>query len=323
MRICAPESRKSLTECCNFSYTIHMSAFSRELRSFVVVSQSASIRAAADRLNLSAPALSRQLKMLENSYGTQLLVRSATGIALTGNGEALRDEAVRWLAEDASFLRRIQQNEQDFALRLRLGVMGALVADFIPRLSKRLETSFGEVELELAVGTTNEIVNRAEALELDIIVAFNTPRIARLIVVHRQEYHVGAVHAPGFAVSPDGPLALSEALQHPLCILSADLSGHTQLLAEMLSVRVNPRVCISSNSISALLDALKAGRGIGFLTWPDVSHEVEAGRLVFRPLDKSRLTESLDISICHGNALGSATGKVVEQITEVLKEIGT
>ncbi len=301
-----------------------MAAFSKELRSFVVVSQSSSIRAAADALNLSAPALSRQLKMLENSYGTRLLVRSATGIALTSQGEALRNEAVRWLAEDATFLRKLQQAEQDTGLRLRLGVMGALVADFIPRLSARLETEFGEVELELAVGTTNEIVKRAEDLELDMIIAFNTPRIARLVVVHRREYHVGAVHAPGLPVSAedDGTLSMSEALQHPLCLLSADLSGHTQLLAEMLSVRVNPRVAISSNSVSALLDALKAGRGISFLTWPDAGHEVEAGRLIFRPLHKSRLTESLEISLCRGNTLGTATGKVVEQISEVLEEIG-
>ena len=77
-----------------------MSAFSREIRSFLVVSQSDSIRAAADRLNLSAPALSRQIQILERSYGTPLLVRSSSGVALTAAGESLRAEAMRWMEAD-------------------------------------------------------------------------------------------------------------------------------------------------------------------------------------------------------------------------------
>lgn len=189
-----------------------MSAFSRELRSFLVVSQSDSIRAAADRLNLSAPALSRQIQLLERSYGTKLLVRSASGVALTHEGEALRDEAIRWLADDAAFSKRLRQQRNVTDLRLRLGVMEGLIATLIPPLTERLEALFGVVELELAVGTTQDIIDRAEALELDMIVAFNMPRLSRLAVVHTQEYHLGAVYAPGFGITGDGPLPLAQAL---------------------------------------------------------------------------------------------------------------
>ena len=94
-----------------------MSAFSREIRSFLVVSQSASIRAAADRLNISAPALSRQIQILERSYGTPLLLRSAAGVALTAEGEALRDEAMGWMADDAAFSKRLRQQRNATDLR--------------------------------------------------------------------------------------------------------------------------------------------------------------------------------------------------------------
>lgn len=299
-----------------------MSAFSREIRSFLVVSQSDSIREAADRLNISAPALSRQLQLLERSYGTQLLVRSASGVALTAQGEALRVEAMRWLAADAALSKKLRQDNRTTDLQLRIGVMEGLVGTLIPRLTDRLEALYGTVELNLAVGTTGDIIDRAEALELDLIVAFNMPRLSRLVVVQTEEYHLGAVYAPSLGLTGEGPLPLAEALRHPLCLPSSALSMHTRLLAEILSERINPRVRISSNSITALLTYLRQGKGIGFLTWPDVCGDVESGRLIFRPLDNRRLTETLSISICRGNSLGEATGPVVREISALLDQLG-
>ena len=299
-----------------------MSSFSREIRSFLVVSQSDSIRAAAERLNISAPALSRQLQMLERSYDTPLLVRSANGVALTPAGAALRDEALRWMASDAALSKRLHQANKSTDLRLRLGVMEGLVPTLIPPMTKRLEAIFGQVELELAVGSTGEIIPQAEALELDMIVAFNMPRLSRLVVVETQEYHLGAVFAPSLPLQGEGPLALSDALKYPLCLPSSALSMHTRLLAEILSERLNPRVQISSNSITALLTFLRQGAGLGFLTWPDVCGDVEAGKLCFRPLANRRLTETLSISICRGNNLGDATGVVMREISEALAALG-
>lgn len=287
-----------------------------------MVSQSASIRAAAETLNISAPALSRQLQLLERSYGTTLLLRSATGVALTAEGEALRDEAMGWLAADAEFSRRLQQGARERDLHLRIGVMEGLSRTLMPQLSERLEESFGDVELELTVGTTRDLVSRAESLELDLLIAFNTPRLSRLVVVHSREYHLGAVYAPDFPLSGDGPLGLGEALQHPLCLPTSALSLHTRLLAEILSERVNPRVFISSNSIAVLLHYLRAGRGVGFLPWTDVSEDVLAGKLVFRAIDNHRLTESLSICLCRGNSLGAANGEVVALISEQLDKLG-
>lgn len=299
-----------------------MSSFSREIRSFLVVSQSASIRAAADRLNLSAPALSRQIQILERSYGVALIVRSASGIALTAEGEALRDEAMRWMADDTAFSKRLRQDRNAVGLRLRLGVMEGLIETLVPPLLARLESHFKSVELELAVGSTTEIINRAEALDLDIIAAFNMPRLSRLVVVQSEEYHLGAIHAPGYGPKGDGPISLADALRYPLCLPNDALSMHTRLLAEILSERVNPTVRISSNSISALLSYLRAGKGLGFLTWPDVARDVLDGRLVFRPLENKRLTEALSISVCRGNGLAEATGTVVNHIRDALEDIG-
>jgi DNA-binding transcriptional LysR family regulator len=229
---------------------------------------------------------------------------------------------LKWMAADTKFSQRLRLDRNATDLRLRIGAMEGLVQTMVPRLTERLETLFGVVELHLAIGTTSDIIDRAEALELDLIVAFNMPRLSRLVMVQSEEYHLGVVFAPGAGPKGDGPVSLAEALQYPLCLPSAALSMHTRLLAEILSVRINPRVVISSNSIGALLTYLKAGKGVGFLTWPDVCDAVQAGTLAFRPLANRRLTETLSISICRGNSLGDATGVVVGEIQAILTEMG-
>lgn len=299
-----------------------MSAFSREIRSFLVVSQSDSIRAAADKLNISAPALSRQIQILERSYGVSLLVRSAGGIALTAEGETLRNEVMRWMEAESITLQRLRQSTRASGLRLRMGVMEGLVPTLIPKLTERLKATYGDVELDLTVGTTRDIIDRAEALELDVIVAFNMPSLSRLVVVQSEEYHLGVTFAPGHGPDGEGPITLPEVLEYPLCLPSTALSMHTRLLAEILSVRINPQVSFSSNSISALLTFIRRGKGVGFLTWVDVCSEVIAGRLAFRPLANRRLMEALSITICRGNSLGDETGTVVNAIRDILKDLG-
>lgn len=299
-----------------------MSAFSKELRSFLVVAHSGSIRAAAEKLNISAPALSRQIKILEDSYGTNLFIRSSEGVVLSAEGAELRAAAAQWLAADVSLSKQFHRDQHKADLRLRLGTMAGLVETWVPALVERLETHFDNVELDLVVGPTSEIVERAEAHELDIAVAFNVPKLTSMIVSASKDYHLGVVCAPGFGPAGSGPISLSEALDYPLCLPSSALSMHTRLIGEILSVRVSPDVRVTSNSVPALLPFLLGSKGLGFLTWLDVVQHVEAGQLIFRPLATKRLTETLSTAICRGNTLGTETPIVMKAIQSTLSDLG-
>ncbi len=299
-----------------------MSAFSRELRSFITVSQSTSIREAATRLNISAPALSRQMQILERSYGTDLLTRTSTGIALTPDGEHLRAQALDWFAAEAKINQRMRQKQQRAGIHLRIGVMECFVETVIPGFAERLEKAFGPVELDLIRGSTDDLIAMAERNELDIVAAFNMPTLTRLIIVNSYDYHLGVVYSPTLGPEGEGPISLQAALDWPLCLPSSGLSIYNRLLAEILSVRVNPEVALNTNSINAILMYLRHGKGVSILTWLDVAREVEAGHLRFRPLANKRLTETLSIAICRGNALGDKTGLVIDHLDTAIKAVG-
>lgn len=299
-----------------------MSAFSRELRSFITVSQSASIREAAARLNISAPALSRQMKILERSFGANLLLRSTSGIVLTSEGEALREQALQWMESETKTIQKMQKNRNVSDLHLRIGVMECLIHQMVPRFYERLKEEFGQVLLEVSVGSTNELVTKARNLELDLLVAFDIPTLSEVIITDVHDYHLGVAYAPMLELSGEGSISLQEILKWPLCLPGTGLSMHARLIAEILSERVNPEVVMTSNSISAIVQFLRLGKGVSILTWLDVAEDVNKGQLCFRAISNKRLTEKLSTAICRGNTLADKTHTILTLMKESVSEIG-
>lgn len=79
----------------------------RRLRYFVALAEELNYRAAAQRLHLAQPVLSRQIKTLERELGAQLFVRDHTGTRLTAAGEQLREDASALLASVDGLRRRV------------------------------------------------------------------------------------------------------------------------------------------------------------------------------------------------------------------------
>src|SRR5271169_3014098 len=91
----------------------------RQLRYFVAVAEEGNISRAAKRIFLTQPALSRQIKVLEEEVGQCLLERQAHSIRLTAVGEALLREARELLRHAEQVLERVRVAGR--GLRLRVG----------------------------------------------------------------------------------------------------------------------------------------------------------------------------------------------------------
>lgn len=92
-------------------------------------------------------------------------------------------------------------------------------------------------------------------------------------------------------------------------------------VGEILSTRVNPKVSIINNSTNAILSFVRDGQGITSLPWIDASREVEAGRLIIRPLASSRLTETHRLAISRGKQFGDLAVRVMAEIQSTLRKL--
>lgn len=133
-----------------------------QLRCFVAVAEELHFSRAAERLNMTQPPLSRQIRLLEHHVGTQLLERSSRNVRLTAAGKSFLPDAARILRmaeEAAATARRIAKGELG---TLSIGFTAASGYSLLPKIVRQLR--------ELSPGlslTLKELVSRSQLDALD------------------------------------------------------------------------------------------------------------------------------------------------------------
>jgi DNA-binding transcriptional LysR family regulator len=140
----------------------------RHLRYFVAVAEELHFRRAAERLHMSQPPLSQQIRRLEEDVGATLLVRNQRRVELTAAGQAYLARARDILAavEDAAReARRVQRGEVG---RLDVGFVGSAMYSVVPELLRAFRERFPDVGLHLRELGTTEQLRRLEDGRLDV-----------------------------------------------------------------------------------------------------------------------------------------------------------
>ena len=149
----------------------------RHLRYFAAVAEELSFRRAAERLHISQPPLSMQIKDLEEEIGVQLFDRSNRAITLTAAGDRFLIDARRILAEARQAEITAKKVASGIVGRLRLGFMLSTAHKLLGRAVQKFKQRYPEVEISLLDLTNSEQLQALADDRLDI--AFTRSRIAR------------------------------------------------------------------------------------------------------------------------------------------------
>jgi len=266
----------------------------RQLRYFMALADTLHFGLAAERLNIVQPALSMQIKKLEEELGAALFVRSKRKVVLTHSGELFREEARRCLAhaEQARAIARAAQ--QGTVGQLRLGVSSGAVQSGVLRSVLR---SFRSSSPQLLVEP--EEIHPARApdavLRADLDAALVT--VASLVLPRGLETRRMIAHAAMVVIPEDHPLAeqpdiAPEALRHETFVGFAgpdDPSGLSLTAGALGYVPASHRA-VSNPSMT--VGFVAAGLGVAII--PDVMARPEPGA-VFRRLRGTRF--EVDITL--------------------------
>ncbi len=139
----------------------------RHLRSFIAVADELNFRRAADRLHLAQPALSAQIKALEDRLNVKLFERTTRSVKLTHAGRVLREEAriVIDVADRAAH--RTRKAEQGLVGTLRLGVIAPAMNPRLATILRDFRKRFAGVQLSIFDLTSPEQIDRLRDGELD------------------------------------------------------------------------------------------------------------------------------------------------------------
>lgn len=226
------------------------------LRSFAAVADAGSLTRAGERLRLSQPTMSLQVKRLEQALGCQLLVRSPHSLRLTAQGETLLGYARRILALQEEALARLTQ--PGVSGTVRLGTPEDFATTHLPTVLAAFTRAHPLVALEVTTDLTLNLIQRFSAGEFDLVLVKREPSGATEGVRVWREPLVWASTAPmADAFGRDVPLPLVVS-PHPCvyrrrAIRTLERLGHDY------------RIAYTSTSLAGAQAAVRAGLGVAVL----------------------------------------------------------
>jgi len=262
---------------------------------FYQVAKHKSFSQAADSLFLSQPAVSNQVKLLEESYGLKLFDRSGRGVELTNPGEILLTYAERIfnLAQEADSV--IEEIQGLKAGGIRISASNTLGAYYLPDILDLFRKKHPRVEIRMNVGYTQTVV--------EDILAFRSD----LGLIGREVLHPNIVITPLWEeelvliVPPDHPFAERrvvdrEELRGQPFIMSEAGSGVRDITDGILSsAAISPQVVMELGENEAIKRAVASGMGITLISAMVARRELEAGQVRAVGLTGSRIFRKFHI----------------------------
>jgi DNA-binding transcriptional LysR family regulator len=271
----------------------------RQLRYFVALAEELHFGRAAARLHIAQPALSQQIRSLEDELGLLLFERSSRGVALTFAGMRLEREArsvLRRFDEAAAVMRRIKSGELD---AVRIGVFPGPLRPVLPPVLAELRRQRPEIEVETRSIASPEQPAAIVDGVLDVAVM---PSLGNIEIAPPLAYKTVARERLGIAISeahPSAPkleLDAGDLLNMPFVMLSraTDPDIYDSLLAALRAAGVEPRSTLEATSPESSLSIVAAGLAVSV----KAESEVEAARsvgeaVVWRPLARLELELAL------------------------------
>jgi len=270
------------------------------VRSFLEVIRRGSLSEAARALGVSQPAVSNQIKGLERELGMELLIRGERGVvSLTAAGKEFLAFAEQVVAAHEEMLQRVDHLKEEVSGELVIAASTTPGEFILPQLLSDFKARYPQVEAKVTIADTRDVVEKVLARECDIGfigAPIERPRLT-LVPLIKDEIVL--------AVYPDHPFAGREAirlkeLQGQRLILREEGSGTRRSLEQLLAERAEKlpadNVVLVLGSTHAIIEAIQARLGIGFVSAFAVSRLQASGQLCTVPIKELSLTRDLFVA---------------------------
>ena len=254
----------------------------RTYAGFVAAAELANITLAAQRLNITQSALSRQIQGLEESLGLRLFQKSGRNVRLTAAGEALLTRINGVLVADRdlrAFAGDLARNQSGL---LKIGACSQLIERYLPDFLRvwrganpgvdvRLEDGGGpELAEKLHAGTVHLTISAMPSAPIEV---FETVRLGELAFL--------AVATPEFLPDTGGPIEITDLLEGPILTLNKRHASREVFDAACRLACAVPRIVLESTSPHTLFAMAEGGNGIAVVP---SSARLSGRALVSRPI---------------------------------------
>ena len=261
----------------------------RDLRYFLSVAQTGNIGRAAVALNVTQPAISIQLRKLEENLGTQLLIRHGRGTMLTAAGACLRDRAnaaIQLLTQPLTPATRDDTSET-----ISLAVTAEMGGSIAPSLAKAFQTRWPHLRLAILEGRGSMIEEWVIHRNADVAILEDPPALAELELRPVLADSLGIVGPANQDTPPDTrPLAIRELSRYPLILPREQHWLRRRLNQVTLQRGIQLSPVFEVDSIAVIKAMVCSGVAFSVLPNAAIHGELLRGVVMFRAIGQPILT---------------------------------
>lgn len=241
----------------------------RQLRYFIAVAEEGQISAAANRLNISQPPLSRQIRDLEISVKCSLLNRSTKGIKLTVEGKEFYRRA-------RDILKRLDEAHEE-ALGISVGTTGTLSIGYtgdyeygrFPECLSEFRTKNPRVHLKVISGVSGHLAEMVERGDLDVALVSPPlgPHLKKISIAKLDEVPFFALVARDHHFSNKKMISLHDLRDENFILghLLFESGYHIKLLELFRAVSISPGIDMEVLSPSMIVNLVSKGHGVSLI----------------------------------------------------------
>lgn len=262
------------------------------------VARAGSFRRAAERLNLSASAINRQILKLEEDVGLPLFERLPRGIRPTAAGERLLADIRRWRREQEVAEGQLRDLTGQRRGSVTIGAMECFGAALLPDAIKALHAEHSLIEVDVQIAGADELQRKLTAKEIDIALIFNPPTRLAADVIFSLNARPGLVMAANHPLAVSRNLRLTDCLQYGFVLPDRSIGIRKFIEAAFAEAHIEVAAPVTTNSITLMKSMLRLGQALAILSVFDVHSELTRGELAFRPIEDRKLeAETLVIAL--------------------------
>jgi len=242
----------------------------RHLRYFVVVAEEQNVTRAAERLHVSQPPLSRQIRDLEEELGVELFRRTAKSLALTEPGKIFLNEARAVLLRAEKAVQTVRAASAGERGELRIGYAPSLTVQLLPKTLRMFESEYPGVRVKLHDLSTEESVQRLNADKLDVALAVQAHgrRMRGLTFEKLMTYPIVVAVNRNHPLAGKRSISIAELRKQKLMGYSRDeYPEYAEQIAQIFKpATFDANAMEEYDGVTGLIAAVEAGRGVALVS---------------------------------------------------------
>jgi len=260
----------------------------RQLAALHAVARLGSVSRAATELHLTQPAVSNQLRLLEESAGAPLLEKHGRGIRLSGAGHVMARYAARMLELWREAGDEMAAHRGVFSGTLRVGLV--TTAEYLlPHLLVSFVGQHPDVKVKLQVGNRDQIVHMLAGQEIDIAIMGRPPAELKTTSAPFAKHPMAFLASPRHALMQRRRVTLPDLADANLLIRERGSGTRTTLERLYKDAGLALHIGSELSSNEAIKQMCAAGFGAAFLSLSTCELELEAGLLAVVPMEGNPL----------------------------------